>query len=123
VSPALKKRLPVFVSLAVAFIVWRGGFGFLASERTLTWRLPVAYGDVRKLELQVWRDEALLGRRELSTPQGLVGEPELTLAMTRGEHRGVASVWLGDAGAPVSFQKAFDPGAEAVLVIELPRSR
>lgn len=119
----MKKRLPVFVILAAALIVWRGGFGFLASERTLTWRLPVPYADVRQLELQVWSGDALLGSSLRSTPGGLVVEPELKLALKRGEHRAVASVWLGDAGTPLNFQKQFDPGAEAALVIEVPRPR
>jgi len=119
----MKKRLPFLIMLALGFVLWRGGFGFLATERTLTWRLPVAYGEVRRLELQVWDGETLLGRQELTTPTGLLAEPETRLPLTRGEHRAVASVWLAGTTDPVSFQKTFDPGAEASVVLEWPKAR
>lgn len=119
----MKKRLPFLLMLAVGFVLWRGGFGWLATERTLTWRLPVPYAEVRRLELQVWDGDTLVQRQELATPAGLTAEPETKLPMTRGAHRAVASVWLGDAKAPVSFQKDFDPGAEASVVLEWAQAR
>ncbi|MEW5737301.1 MAG: hypothetical protein AB1938_00155 [Myxococcota bacterium] len=119
----MKKRLPFLIMLGLGFVLWRSGFGFFASERTLTWRLPVPYGDVRRLELQVWSGEELLGRQEASHPAGLGREPELKLALERGDHRAVASVWLLDAGTPESFQTTFDPGADSAVVIDLKRSR
>jgi hypothetical protein len=120
---AMKRRLPFLVILGLGFVLWRSGFGFLASERSLTWRLPVPYGDVRKLELQVWSGDELLGREETATPVGLAHEPELKLALLRGEHRAVASVWLVDAGPPAIFQTTFDPGANSSVVIDLNRPR
>lgn len=119
----MKKRLPFFIMLALGFVLWRGGFGFLATERTLTWRLPLPYGDVRKLELQVWDGETLVQRQELSTPTGLTTEPSTKLPLTRGPHKAMASAWLKDGGMPLSFQKAFDPGAEGVVVLEWVQAR
>jgi hypothetical protein len=119
----VKKRLPFLLMLAVGLVLWRGGFGWLATERTLTWRLPVPYAEVRRLELQVWDGEVLVQRQELSTPAGLTAEPETKLPMTRGAHRAVASAWLRGGNPPVSFQKDFDPGAEASVVLEWAQAR
>jgi hypothetical protein len=119
----VKRRLPFLVMLGLGFLLWRGGFGWLAIERQLTWRLPVPYGDVRRLELQVWDGDTLVQRQEQVTPGGLLAEPRSSLPMTRGAHRAVASVSLADAGAPLTFQADFDPGAEAAVVLEWTRAR
>jgi hypothetical protein len=119
----VKKRLPYLIMFALGFALWRGGFGFLATERTLTWRLPVAYADVRRLELQVWKGDTLVQRLELSTPTGLTTEPQTKLPLTRGPHRALASAWLKDGDLPLSFQKAFDPGTEGVVVLEWQEAR
>lgn len=119
----MKKRLPFLIVLGLGFVLWRGGFGFLAIERTITWRLPVSYGEVRRLELQVWRGDALLGRQDVSTPGGLSTEPTLKLPLERGMHRALASAWLSDAGTPVTFQQDFDPGADTAVVLELKKKR
>lgn len=118
----MKKRLPFLILLGLGFVLWRSGFGFLASERTITWRLPLQYADVRRLEVQIWDQDSLLGRQEFTSPAGLTSEPELKLPLKRGQHRAVASVWLADAGT-ASFQQGFDPGSDTSLVIELSRPR
>jgi hypothetical protein len=112
----VKKRLPFFVFLGIGLALWRGGFGFLATERTLTWRFPQAYADVRRLELQVWDGDGLIKRQELVTPGGVTSEPTSKITLARGPHNAVGTLWLADAGQR-TFQREFDPGmAEDVLI-------
>ena len=72
----LRKLLPMALMLGVGLFVWRSGlFGVLPTDRTVVWRLPVSYREVRKLELQVWGGEELLKRAELNFTSGIGGEP------------------------------------------------
>lgn len=106
--------------LLVGLFVWRSGlFGVLPTDRTLVWRLPVSYGEVRKLELQVWAGEELLKRSEFTYANGLLAEPSLAVPLAAGPHRAIANVWLKDEPAPRGFQQDFDPGTNETLVIEM----
>lgn len=106
--------------LGGALLFWRTGlFGVLPTDRTLVWRLPVSYGEVRKLELQVWSEEELLKREEQTYAAGLVGEPALKVPLASGPHRAIAKVWLMGATSPLGFQKDFDPVADETVVIEM----
>lgn len=115
----MKKRLPFFLLLALGFVLWRGGFGFLPIERTLTWRFPVKYSAVRSVELQVWSGDELLKREVQNVPAGLTFEPSCHVPLTRGTHRAVGVVEL-DTG-PQSFSADFDPAADSNLVINFSR--
>jgi hypothetical protein len=122
VSPGFKRRIPFFLALAVGFVSWRSGFGFFATERTITWRLPVSHAQVQRVDLQVYElaaaePGALLHRQELSTPSGLSSEPVTKVALTRGPHRALALVWAG-AASPQAFTRDFDPVAEKELVLD-----
>lgn len=114
------KLLVMAIVLGGGLLLWRTGlFGVFPTDRTIVWRLPVPYGDVRKLELQVWGEEELLKRAELDYPAGIVGEPSLKVPLTAGVHRAIANVWLKDSTGTVGFSALFDPGAEETLVIEM----
>lgn len=106
--------------LGGALLFWRTGlFGVLPTDRTLVWRFPVSYGEVRKLELQVWEDAELLKREEQLFEAGIVGEPSLKVPLSKGPHRAIAMVWLMSATSPVGFQQDFDPGSAETVVIEM----
>jgi len=116
----LRKLLPMALMLGVGLFVWRSGlFGMLPIDRTLVWRLPVSYGEVRKLELQVWDREELLKRAELLFSTGIVGEPSLSVPLASGSHRAIANAWLKDEASPRVFQQEFDPGTAETIVIEM----
>lgn len=106
--------------LGGALLFWRTGmFGVFPTDRTIVWRLPVSYGEVRKLELQVWDHTELLKREEQLFPAGIVGEPSLKVPLTPGPHRAIALVWQQHRGGSIGFQGEFDPGSEETVVIEL----
>lgn len=112
-----RRRIPLVLALLVGTFVWRGGFGFFATERQVTWRLPVAYADVRRVELQVWRGEAVLRRLTQEFPTGISAELTQAVVMRQGEHRAIALVWNRGVETPVVFAQDFDPGgAEAVVL-------
>lgn len=117
-APFWKRRLPLVIALLAGTFVWKGAFGLFATSRDVTWRLAVPYADVRRVELQVWRDEALLRREERSFPHGVSQELTQAMVLRGGPHRAIALVWLGDAGEPRVFRRDFDPGASEALVIE-----
>jgi hypothetical protein len=116
----VKKRLPFLIVLGLGFVLWRGGFGFLPIERTLTWRFPVKYADVRRVELQVWDGDQLVKREEQQTPAGLTSEPSTKLPLTRGPHRAVGVVWL-EHDDQRTFQAAFDPASDPNVVVSFAR--
>ena len=106
--------------LGGALLFWRTGFfGVLPTDRTIVWRLPVSYGEVRRLELQVWDQSDLLKVEEQAFEAGLVGEPTLKVPLTAGPHRAIATVWLANAATSLGFQKEFDPGGNETIVIEM----
>lgn len=106
--------------LGGALLFWRTGmFGLLPTDRTLVWRLPVSYGEVRKLELQVWDRDDLLKVEERSFEAGLTAEPELKVPLAKGTHRAIANVWLSGGAQSRGFQKEFDPGSDETIVIEM----
>lgn len=115
-----KRLLPLAIVLGGGLFLWRtGAFGLLPTDRTLIWRLPVSYGEVRALELQVWHDDELLKREEFRFEAGIVGEPTVKLPLAAGTHRAIATVRLQGRAEPLGFQKDFDPGSEEALVIDL----
>ena len=106
--------------LGVGLLIWRSGmFGFLPTDRTLVWRFPVPYGEVRKLELQVWDEKELLKQQEQNFTTGLIGEPSLKVPLGAGLHRAIASVWLKGATTAIAFQREFDPGSDETIVVEM----
>ncbi len=114
------KLLVMAMVLGGGLLLWRTGlFGVFPTDRTLIWRLPVSYGEVRKVELQVWGGEELLKRSELEYPTGIVGEPSLKVPLAAGPHRAIANVWLKNAEASIGFSAPFDPAAEETIVIDM----
>jgi hypothetical protein len=108
------------LALVIGTFVWKGGLGFFATSREVTWRLAVPYADVRKVSLEVWREEALLRKEERIVPQGLADELTQEIVMRRGTHRGIAKVWLAtDAAPPRVFESRFDPKADSFVVLEM----
>lgn len=118
----MKKRLPLLVMGVIGVVLWKTGFfGFAPQERTLVWRFPVSYGEVRKLELQVWDGEELVKRAETTHAAGLVGEPSFTVPLRSGTYRATAVIGLLHGEKPTVFQRDFDPGNEDTVVIEMKR--
>lgn len=116
----MKKRLPLLIFVGVGLLLWKtGGFGFFPSERTVLWRFPVSYGEVRRLELQIWDGEALIKREEHAYAAGLVGEPSVKVPLASGPHRAIATVTLSGEAAPRGFQADFDPGSEETVVVDM----
>lgn len=121
----LWRRLPFIALLALGGYLWKGGFGVWATERQLVWRLPVAFAEVQRVELQVWTGEAegLLLRSERSFDGGLWEELTTPLTTAAGPHRAMAVVQWRDGGAAV-FDQSFDPRDQALVTLELrPRPR
>jgi hypothetical protein len=115
-----KKIIPMAILLGGGLLIWRTGlFGALPTDRTVVWRFPVSYGEVRKLELQVWDREDLLKREELNFASGIVGEPSFKVPLSSGPHRAIATVWLKDQPQPVAFQREFNPGSDEAIVVEM----
>lgn len=115
----MKKRLPLLIALGLGVVLWKtGAFGLMASERTVTFRFPVSYRDVRWLELQVWDGEALLTQQERNV-EGLSFEPELKLSLSRGPHRAIGRLLLAGEPQPQSFAREFDPGLDEHVVVEM----
>ncbi|MFZ5440870.1 MAG: hypothetical protein ACOZQL_12745 [Myxococcota bacterium] len=115
----MKKRLPLLIALGVGAVLWKtGGFGFFPTERTLVWRFPGSYGEVRRVELQVWEGETLIKRSESTWAAGLVGEPTLSVPLTKGPHRAIASV-TNLRGELTGYQREFDPGGDETIVLEM----
>lgn len=117
----MKRRLVFLVMLGGSLALWKGGFGFLPTERTVTFRLPVEAGNVRRFELQVWDETALLVRREEEAAGGLDREPALSVPLVRGPHRAIATVWLASGVQSRTFQLDFDPASDDEVVLHFVR--
>jgi hypothetical protein len=113
----VKRRLFLLGALGLGAMLWKGGFGFLATERSVTWRFPVRYGEVRRLELQLWAQGHLLKRELLETPTGLAAEPVTRVLLERGAHQAVATLWLGPGAEPSTYRQDFDPGGGPDIVL------
>lgn len=113
-----QRRLPLVIAVIVGTLVWKGGFGVFATTREVTWRLNVPYADVRRVELQIWRDEQLLRREERMFPNGVSEELRQEVVLRKGPHRALAQVWLRDAAEPRVFSRNFDPDTNESLVLE-----
>lgn len=113
----------LWIVLLVLPLVWlwkTDVFGFAAKERTLIWRLPVSFSEMRRLELQVWDEESLLKREEMSFPSPAVAEPVMQVALKTGHaHRAIAAVWLGEVTSPTMFELRFAPGGDEVVPLEM----
>lgn len=119
--PRYRRVILLAIVLGGGFFIWRtGALGVFPTERTIVWRFPVSYAEVRRLELQVWDGDELVKAQEQAYPAGLVGEPHLQVPLASGRHRAIASVWLTSAG-PTGFQLEFDPGSDETVVVEMKR--
>lgn len=113
---ALLKRAPLLLVLGLGYVLWRSGFGYFASDRAVVWNLPAEYGALRRVELQVWKGDALLKREELAFPAGVTAELRSTVPLTRGAHRAVATVWTADGGSK-TWTEGFDPEDRDTVVV------
>ena len=121
-SPWLRRRLPLLLVLGLGFLVWKNGFGVLATERRVEWRVPVPYSELRSVELQLWRGEALLKREERRFEAGVTSALENSVSLTRGEHRAVAIVGI-EGGASKTFSAIIDPANDPIVVIDFDQRR
>lgn len=118
----LVARLCLFAFVGAGLVLWRGAGGWFATERTLSWALPVAAADVREVELQVWDDEGLIRAETRALPRGLDEALESKAVLSRGPKRAVAIVRLARGSARVAFTGHFDPASETHVPIELLRA-
>lgn len=115
----MKKRLPlVLVALAGVFL-WRGGFGLLPVERTITWKLWGDFATIRRVEVQLYDGEELLKREQHELPSGAGFEPTSRLSLRKGDYRGLVMVWRVDAGAPEVHEEKV-PVDEGSTVLTVP---
>jgi len=119
----VKRRLFLLGLLGLGAVLWKGGFGFLATERSVTWRFPVRHGEIRRLELQLWAQGTLVKREQLETPAGLLAEPVSRLALERGPHRALATLWSAGGGEPLVLTQDFDPGTDPDIVLSFASRR
>lgn len=112
-----RRRVPLILALLIGTFVWKGAFGLFATTRTVTWRFQVPYGDVRRVDLQVWRETALLRRVTLEFPRGADRELSHEAVMRAGQHRGVASLWLAGSPEPQTYALDFEVGSDDVVVL------
>lgn len=114
----LRRRLPLLLIIVVGTVVWKSGFGFFATTRTVTWRLQVPAGDVRRVILELRSGDALLRREERQTPTGLTAELSQEVPLRRGPHQAIALIWLKGGSEPRVLKREFDPGDADAVVIE-----
>jgi hypothetical protein len=114
---ALWKRLPFIVVGVLGIWLWQGGGGFVAVEHSLVWKVPGAYGSVRRVEFQLWDGEQLLIRGEQETPRGLNLDPERKLSIKRGSYRSELLVWREGRSDPEVQRSTVQVGSETVTVI------
>jgi hypothetical protein len=117
----VKRRLALLAVVAGGLVLWNAGFGFLPTERTIRFRFPVPARDVRRFDVAVWDESALLARRTEDTPQGFDQEPSLKLALGRGTHRAVGTIWIASEAEPRSYQSEFDPAELEELAVSFAR--
>jgi hypothetical protein len=116
-STPLWKRLPLVILGLFGIWLWQGGAGIVATERTLVWKVPGRYADVRKVEAQLWQGDELLTRFELDTPRGLTLDPDRRLPLKPGHYRSELLVWREGASAPEIIRLEVDVGKEPTVVI------
>jgi hypothetical protein len=115
----VKKRLPLLIALGGSIVVWKAGlFGFFPTERTVIWRFPISYADVRRVEFQVWQHGELLKREERLFPQGATGEMSCQVPLGSGTHQAIALVTLHNRPTANSFRLEFEPDNEDTVVID-----
>lgn len=114
-------RLVLVAVAAGGLFLWKGGLGLVAVEREIVWQVPVPYGQVRRAELQLYDGATLLGRRELSLPQGLPADPSMRLALPSGRYQGRALVWLEGDGGTASWSVEVPVGDGEVVQVKAAR--
>jgi len=117
VKSGLWKRLPLLLFVGLGIFLWRGGFGLLPVDRTVVFRLPAPYGQLRELELEIWEGKELLKQSQLLLPNGLTAEPQMTVPLSRGPHRAVARWKVSGQDAPQVWTRDFDPGTAETVVL------
>jgi hypothetical protein len=56
-------------------------------------------------------------REQLERPAGLEGEPVTRVPLPGGRHQAIATLWLSAEERPRTFQRDFDPGMQADVVL------
>lgn len=98
-------------------LLWKTAFfGLAAEERTLVFRLPVPYGEVRALDLQVWDGEELVQRTTSESASGLQANPEMKVTIKTAKFRAVSLVTLSGQEKPRVFQREFEPNGDVVTL-------
>lgn len=111
----MKKRLPLVLVALLGVFLWRGGFGLLPVERTISWKLWGEFSSIRRVELQLYQGEALLQRTVLEPP---TGEPTTKISLKQGTCRGLMMIYRADAGSPeVRDEKVLIDGDSSVVTI------
>jgi hypothetical protein len=94
------RMLPVVLFALLGAYLWRGGFGLLPVERTITWRLWGDFASIRRVDVQLYQGDELLEHVQLETQRGATFEPTTRLALRKGTYRGLVMIWRDTGGAP-----------------------
>ena len=112
-------RLLLLGLAAGGFLLWKGAFGVVATEREVAWRVPGAFATIRKLELQLYQGEQLLSRHELLTPAGLAADPTQRLLLAEGDYQARMLVWREGEPAPAATQARVHVGESPAVVVQV----
>lgn len=115
----LLKRLPLLLFALLGIWLWQGGAGFFPTERELTWRLWGEYGQIRKVELQLWQGDSLVKREELSYPTGVTFEPTQKVPLSPGQYAAKVFIWRAAAAQPESKSGTITVSTERAQLVAL----
>lgn len=115
----MKRFLPLVLVLGGGLLLWTTGlFGVFPTDRSVVWRFPLSYREVRAVDLQLWDGETLLKHEEQRYPAGLTEEPTMKIALARGRHRAIARIELAN-GEVRGFQRELEAGSDETLLIQM----
>jgi hypothetical protein len=106
--------------LLVAPALWLWSSGHVPRTRTLVWQPEGDFARIRRVDLQVWEDGALLKREQISFPNGVSGPIEQKVMLGAGTYEAVFSIDR-DAGESAHGKRAFEVGREDTYVLSLER--
>jgi hypothetical protein len=123
VRSPLKRFIPLLIIGAVGVWIWKGGSGLFPADHQLIWQIPGEWRTVRAVEIQIWDEDELLKREELSFPRGLTGDITQKLSLKQGSYRARVFVRREDQPNSISWSWPVRIGGDESVLIALPEQR